>query len=230
MENETPAVAENQQKSSDVEVAPIKPLPSTSKQTDVATSSRSIPGKDLIYKQDMSTPSSLPATIPKGKIFYLVPKLVYSDKTPSLKNREPRFIPFEPYKAAVNPIIPYKKTAPKIKINRNNLDLNVLVSQMSDLKTSEMRGLNEVLDFKKDAEREKFLAEIKQLKQERNYFENELKFQSQVNSELKKLLVAAVGEDIQTKVNVLTEDKLQLARALLDTAQNLSSHSVPFHL
>lgn len=46
----------------------------------------------------------------------------------------------------------------------------------------------------------------------------------QVNGELKNLLVAAVGEDLQTRVHLLTEDKLQLARALLNSAQNLSTH------
>lgn len=46
----------------------------------------------------------------------------------------------------------------------------------------------------------------------------------QVNGELKNLLVAAVGEDLQTKVHLLTEDKLQLARALLNSAQHLSTH------
>ena len=47
---------------------------------------------------------------------------------------------------------------------------------------------------------------------------------SQVNGELRNLLVAAVGEDIETRVNLLTEDKLQLAKALLNSAQNLSTH------
>ena len=41
---------------------------------------------------------------------------------------------------------------------------------------------------------------------------------------MKNLLVAAVGEDLQTRVHLLTEDKLQLARALLNSAQHLSTH------
>lgn len=64
-----------------------------------------------------------------------------------------------------------------------------------------------------------------ELKKERDSFESQLKFQVQVNSELKNLLVAAVGEDLQTRVNVLTEDKLQLARALLSSAHNISTHT-----
>jgi hypothetical protein len=45
-----------------------------------------------------------------------------------------------------------------------------------------------------------------------------------VNSELKTLLVAAVGEDLESRVQHLTEDKLQLARALLNSANHLTSH------
>lgn len=45
-----------------------------------------------------------------------------------------------------------------------------------------------------------------------------------VNSELKTLLVAAVGEDLESRVQHLTEDKLQLARELLNSANHLTSH------
>lgn len=45
-----------------------------------------------------------------------------------------------------------------------------------------------------------------------------------MNGELKTLLVAAVGEDLETRVQHLTEDKLQLARALLNSANHLTSH------
>lgn len=51
-----------------------------------------------------------------------------------------------------------------------------------------------------------------------------MKFQTQINSEIKKLLVAAVGEDIETRVQLLTEDKLHLAKRLVNTAQTLSTH------
>lgn len=188
----------------------------------------SIPGEQLIYK-----PNSVCGNMPKGKIFNLIPKLIVSNRrTQNLNKREPRFVPFEPYKAAVNPIIPYKKVNLHPKIDRNNLDLNVLISQMSEMKASEMNS--PALDKRiislgalstPGIETQALQKEIQELKKERDYYNKELKFQCQVNSELKKLLVAAVGEDIQTKVNVLTEDKLQLARALLDTAQNLSSHT-----
>lgn len=65
-----------------------------------------IPGATSIYRQNDKTdePVKLPATIPQGKQFYLVPHLVNTKKSFSLKNKEPRFVPFEPYKAAVSVI------------------------------------------------------------------------------------------------------------------------------
>lgn len=172
--------------------------------------------------------ASLPPTVPKGKIFNLVPKLVPRSRTTtgsSLRNREPKFVPFEPYKGAVNPIMPFKNNENRVKISdRNNLDLSVLVSQMSTITSKELKGMEEDKQ-ELNAEKQKYEKQIEELKKERDYYQSQLKFQAQVNSELKNLLVAAVGEDLQTKVNVLTEDKLHLARKLLNSAENLSSHT-----
>lgn len=38
------------------------------------------------------------------------------------------------------------------------------------------------------------------------------------------MLVAAVGEDLESRVQHLTEDKLALARALLNSADHITSH------
>ncbi|XP_055587183.1 uncharacterized protein LOC129739704 [Uranotaenia lowii] len=194
-------------------------------------------GSNPVYRPTelvTATNASLPPTIPKGKIFNLVPRLANSGRTASsasggssgLKSREPRFVPFEPYKGAVNPILPYRNNENRVKVNnRNNLDLNVLVSQMSTITSKELKGDETAAKRDFDAEKQKFEKQIDELKKERDYYQSQLKFQAQVNSELKNLLVAAVGEDLQTKVNVLTEDKLHLARKLLNSAENLSSHT-----
>lgn len=70
--------------------------PSTSNQ-------KSIPGATSIYRgdDDLSKSVKLPSIIPQGKQFYLVPHLVNTKKSFSLKNKAPKFVPFEPYKAAV---------------------------------------------------------------------------------------------------------------------------------
>jgi len=40
--------------------------------------------------------------------------------------------------------------------------------------------------------------------------------QAQVNNELKSMLVASIGEDIEAKIQMLTEDKVLLAHKLLN--------------
>ncbi|XP_008202932.1 golgin-45 isoform X2 [Nasonia vitripennis] len=169
-------------------------------------------GEALIYhptnlKQQKSTP---PVT-PTGQIV-----------------KEPKFVPYEPYKAAVNPIVPYKKK--KKKAPKNNLDINVMVTQLANLKTEETKKKSQsddkpiTVESEVDSLKKQYEAEIQKLKEENSQLENQLKFQAQVNGELKNLLVAAVGEDLETRVHLLTEDKLQLARALLNSAQHLSTH------
>lgn len=123
-----------------------------------------------------------------------------------------------------------EKSSRKRTNKKNKLDLNTLVSHVANLKTSELSNMNGGNDVACAAaaavtQQKMHDEKIANLKKERDSFESQLKFQVQVNSELKNLLVAAVGEDLQTRVNVLTEDKLQLARALLNSAHNISSHT-----
>lgn len=68
--------------------------------------SASIPGAFSIYRPNDESRNTvkLPAKVPQGKLFYLVPHLINTTRSFSLKNKEPRFVPFEPYKAAVSTI------------------------------------------------------------------------------------------------------------------------------
>merc|ERR1719350_942291 len=52
--------------------------------------------------------------------------------------------------------------------------------------------------------------------------EKQLKIQIQVNSEVKKLLVASVGEDIEAKVDYLTQDKARLAADIRQYSSKIS--------
>lgn len=78
---------------------------------------------------------------PRSKIINLIPKYVPQDKKISnivlSKPKEPKFIPYEPYKAAVQPI---KTQKPKKKIlnltvdvkpSKNNVEIQELVSFLS---------------------------------------------------------------------------------------------------
>lgn len=65
--------------------------------------SSTIPGATSIYRNDETSEMvKLPAKVPQGKQFYLVPHLVNTKRSCSLKNKAPKFVPFEPYKAAVS--------------------------------------------------------------------------------------------------------------------------------
>lgn len=173
---------------------------------------------------------------PQSKVHYLVPKYIPKEqKQPKYilkKPKEPKFVPYEPYKGAVDPIIPPKRVI-RPKPSKNNIEIQELVTQMSEFRRTEMAKVNqnafehnenllpkEVWQKEKDA----YEIDIKNLRESNTHLENQLKFQAQVNSELKTLLVAAVGEDLETRVQHLTEDKLQLARALLNSANHLTSH------
>ena len=52
--------------------------------------------------------------------------------------------------------------------------------------------------------------------------EKQLRIQIQVNSEIKKLLVASVGEDIEAKVDFLTQDKARLSADIRQYSSKIS--------
>ncbi|XP_018580172.1 golgin-45 [Anoplophora glabripennis] len=177
---------------------------------------------------------------PGTKVSYLVPKYVPKErKVPKYltkKRKEPKFVPYEPYKAAVQPITSNKvisKTFEELKPSKNNVEIQQLVNQMSEIREFELNKTNIVspkdedplkLRLQWEKEKEGYEIDIKNLRETNSHLENQLKFQAQVNSELKTLLVAAVGEDLESRVQHLTEDKLSLARALLNSANHLTSH------
>ncbi|XP_047347429.1 golgin-45 [Vespa velutina] len=188
----------------------------------------------IYYPKNLKQSVSTGPVIPTGTIVNLIPKNITATKGKrqilnSLKTKEPKFVPYEPYKAAVNPIVPAEKK--NKKHSKWDTNINVAVTDVAKLKindTNVEKERNNEKDKKEesnwDKEKKIYESEIQKLKEENSQLENQLKFQAQVNGELKNLLVAAVGEDLETKVHLLTEDKLQLARALLNSAQHLSTH------
>ncbi|KAI4497420.1 hypothetical protein M0802_007431 [Mischocyttarus mexicanus] len=188
----------------------------------------------IYYPKNLKSSVLIPPVIPTGTIVNLTPKNITAPKDKrqilnSLKTKEPKFVPYEPYKAAVNPIVPLKKK--NKKHTKWDTNINVAATDVAKLKIHDTNVDKEIIDdnIQKDdsnwdKEKKIYESEIKKLKEENSQLENQLKFQAQVNGELKNLLVAAVGEDLETKVHLLTEDKLQLARALLNSAQHLNTH------
>lgn len=167
-----------------------------------------------------------PSHLPRGKVYNLVPKLIgRTTGHPNRVRREPRFVPFEPFKAAVTPLFSKRKTNKK---RSTNVDLSLLAGQLAEHSRVEllnMPGLSLGAEREEKGSTNQWELMYKDMRKEKDYLEKQLKFQVQVNAELKSLLIAAVGEDLQTRVNVLTEDKLTLARALMDSSHHLVSHS-----
>lgn len=62
---------------------------------------------------------------------------------------------------------------------------------------------------------------IKHLEEEKQLLKNQLEVQLQVNQELKKLLVASVGDDLQHRVERLTRDKALLSQEIGDYSKKM---------
>ncbi|XP_064455360.1 golgin-45-like [Ornithodoros turicata] len=145
------------------------------------------------------------------------------------KRREPKFVPYEPYKAAVAPILPTrtlstaeKKLATKlatleipfplqaeVRKKKGNGDACPVISVVREVP----EGMVGKDDGGEDWQGRLGLVEkrVEALQKEKEDVENQLRVQLQVNSELKKLLVASLGEDVQARVQFLSEDKAKLA-------------------
>lgn len=131
--------------------------------------------------------------VPTGKIIELIPKYVPSIKKPKYllrKPKEPKFIPYEPYKCATEPIVQKKQEVRVItKRDKNNVDIQDLVTQMSHMRMELMQKAkaeaietNQPLITKTEWDKEKqaYETDIKNLKETNAHLENQLKFQAQV--------------------------------------------------
>ena len=141
-------------------------------------------GEALIYHPtNLKQQTSSPPVTPTGQIVNLTPTSSTQLKKDrhtvhAFKSKEPKFVPYEPYKAAVNPIIPYEKNNKKRIISKNNLDINVMVAQLAHLKTEEINkdiNRDEKVQFSDTVN-----LELQKLKEENSQLENQLKFQAQV--------------------------------------------------
>lgn len=151
-------------------------------------------GDALIYHPtNLKQSSSIPPVTPMGPIINLVPKHIINVKDEkhilnSLKSKEPKFVPYEPYKAAVNPIIPYDKKNKRSQ--RSNLNMSVTVSQVAAMKIHDAdppsndvpkAGEDKLGESEWLKEKKAYEAEIQKLKEENSQLENQLKFQAQVS-------------------------------------------------
>lgn len=152
-------------------------------------------GETLIYHPtNLKQLGSTAPVTPTGTIVNLVPKNISNAKQErrilhTLKSKEPKFVPYEPYKAAVNPIVPLER---KKKLPRNESESSRLsattVAQVAALSLQDsnarvtdcVKGDEEKLSEEWSNEKRAYGAEIRKLKEENSQLETQLKFQAQV--------------------------------------------------
>lgn len=190
----------------------------------------------------------LPKT-PSAPLFKETPRIYprgsYPPAVAALKKaaKEPKFVPYEPYKGAVRPFIvssattrtptaasrlkstdtPDGKSTPRRQRSAPELGLETggLVTEEESREDAAGGGGGE-LEQNYRAMLQVKEREIEQLRQSLQTAEKQLKIQTQVNAEVKKLLVASVGEDIEARVDFLTQDKARLAADVIQYNNKIS--------
>uniref|UniRef100_A0A2A4JE28 Golgin-45 n=1 Tax=Heliothis virescens TaxID=7102 RepID=A0A2A4JE28_HELVI len=187
-----------------------------------------------VGSKSTASPTRKDSLLPARLVQVYATKVIQSDKRKSINMKTPKFVPYEPYPAAVKPMTPQTVTK-GMKKSRNNMDINTLISQMSQMNTNlkefkprpklNSTGDKSALDIDtSNTEKVEMQKKIDDLTHENESLKEQLKQQVQVNKELKTMLVASMGEDLETQVQSLNEDKKHLANALLNSAQHLSTH------
>jgi len=185
-----------------------------------------------------------PLVLEKPKVY---PKGTYPPATK--KVREAKFVPYEPYKAAVTHMQPRKASGRALETKLNLSSDETCRQDFAEIKPEDkvadevVQGLKELItadeSLQIDAkdndtdipaglqENYRFMLdakenELRKLRHVLESAEKQLKIQTQVNSEIKKLLVASVGEDIEARVDFLTQDKARLAADVLQYNNKIS--------
>jgi len=162
----------------------------------------------------------IPPVVPKNPLVAVKPKMYPRGSFPpsSKRMKEPKFVPYEPYKGAVA-FMETKRSGEK-KFSRTNRSTSVEseVLERSDCDAIEVgtepisKDLENNYRVMLDAKE----REIQKLRENLDNAEKQLKIQSKVNTEIKNLLVASVGEDIEARVDFLTQDKARLAADVIE--------------
>merc|ERR1719481_1597623 len=153
------------------------------------------------------------------------------------RNKEAKFVPYEPYKGAVafmvsnkakKSLSPFKNINRSLdnevfeKVETSNCDnpdkarektpeknnCDTTGDEPREMNTELEKNYRVMLDIK-----EKELARMQEMMVTS---EKQLKIQTKVNEEIKRLLVASVGEDIEARVEFLTQEKARLAADVLE--------------
>lgn len=116
--------------------------------------------------------------------------IIKSEKRKSINTKTPKFVPYEPYAGAVKPMTP--KIFSKSKKSRNNMDINTLITQMSQMNTNlnefkprqKVNSIGDKFTPEEDEtspEKQEMEKRLKELNQENDYLKEQLKQQVQVS-------------------------------------------------
>lgn len=137
--------------------------------------------KDLNSQKGPTLDTISSSILPPQILINLTPKEIhYVSKKPKVLSKEPKFVPYEPYKAAIRPIVPKEKDsqASKKKSSKNNMDLNVLVSQIALIDTNPIpfKSSKKVQRISKDEQSSPTISDLskKQWENEREEMKNEI--------------------------------------------------------
>ncbi|CAJ0600505.1 unnamed protein product [Cylicocyclus nassatus] len=110
----------------------------------------------------------------------------------SQKMKKPRFVPWEPYKAA--------PSADRF------VSVGMCLTRIPTSMLSEDCQSEQILALKKE------LGEVK----------SQLELERKLNAELKRLMVATISDELQGQVQALTEDKIRLAHRVQEFSEKLT--------
>ncbi|VVC45408.1 Hypothetical protein CINCED_3A019973 [Cinara cedri] len=148
-----------------------------------------------------------------GKTMYVMPpgpkKYQNIKKSP---DKEPKFVPYEPYKAAVRSIVP-ELGQPSVAVFKRRMSTTSNCSKVSN-KTTEADKEDVITTLTQ--EKQNLEVEIAKLNQQLSNMNLQMGSQAEINNELKNMLIASIGEDVEAKIQMLTEDKVLLAHKLLN--------------
>jgi len=134
------------------------------------------------------------------------------------KQREPKFVPYEPYKGAtafMEGSRANRRPSPTKHISSISQKLGG-GREEDGVENSQLAANYRVMLEAKE-------EELMLLRERLQAQEKQLKIQTKVNSDVKQLLVASVGEDIEARVDFLTQDKARLAQDVLHYSNRVAS-------
>ncbi|KAL6728523.1 hypothetical protein Aduo_010289 [Ancylostoma duodenale] len=134
----------------------------------------------------------------------------------SLKMKKPRFVPWEPYKAA--PSADRKGEAPR-ELPRLIPYGTGLVDENSNKQTV---GASILVDARRCREKIEESEQVLALKKQLSDLKSELELERKLNVELKRLMVATISDELQGQVQALTEDKIRLAHRVQEFSEKLT--------